>query len=767
MEKSNSSHQTSILPLSVSNETSPQAREEITGEIIRITYHDPDTLFTVAKLKPFYSSQVTVNAIHSKTRNGEVALVGKLPHLQVGHTVHCLGFWEEDPRHGPQFHVLKIRYELPKDPQAIERLLSSGFIKGVGPKTAEKIVKAFGADTFTIFEKEPERLHEIEGLSKAKVDQIIQAWKLHTVYQEVLLVLLSWGLTHSQSAKVLRLWGSDTLQQIRQNPYQLAKEIHGIGFILADKIASSLGFKPDSPERIDFASLYFLWEMTSEGHTCFPLTNFVSTAAEKLGIPRSPIEERISHLFEGKKISLFRKEETLYIAPLALFNMERSIALDLLRLSSSKQSVRELHAQNAVDWAEKQLNMTFAQGQKNALIKTLSSKVSIITGGPGTGKSTITKALLAVLGKLTKKIVLAAPTGRAAKRMTEITHSIAHTIHRLLKFDPIKGGFTHNRSNPISCDVVIVDETSMVDTQLMYSFLQAVPDGAKVIFVGDVNQLPSIGPGCVLKNMIESEMIAVSRLDEIFRQAKRSKIIENAHRVNQGQMPWLKNFPGSDFLFLSEAEADNVRKSIFSLVTKTIPEKYGFDPKSDIQVMAPMRKGTCGIDQINFDLQSYFSLKREELPPPKEGLVKSRFYDGDKVIQLKNNYSKEVFNGDIGTIDKIEDNGDSKLTYVRFDDKVITYDESELDELALAWAVSIHKYQGSEAPCVVIPLHTQHFKLLTKNLLYTGITRGKKLVIVVGSIKAVAIAIKNTTGEERWTQLQETIVREFGSKSIN
>ncbi len=719
--------------------------EEISGEVLRITYHDADTLFTVAKIRPIYQGQ-------SKDPS-EIAIVGKIPNLQTGHVVYCQGTWTQDLRHGKQFQVEKIRLELPKDPHSIQKLLSQGFIKGVGPKTAEKIVAAFGEKTFFILEKEPHLLFDIPGLSSKKAKEIIELWQLHTLHQETLMILLSWGLTQTQSLKALKQWGHKTLETVQNNPYLLAQDVHGIGFIQADKIAKQLRIPLESPQRIQSAILFFLTEIMQQGHTCAPLSHFLPEAQQKLGVQVVTIEEEIAALLQQKKIALIRKNDSIHIAPIALHLTEFAIASDIKRLQHAPCLLRKIDIQKAIVWAQEHLSMQFSEGQKEAIKESLEHKLSVITGGPGTGKSTITKALLAILSYLSKKITLAAPTGRAAKRLMEITGHHAHTIHRLLKFEAT--GFHYKRDNPLTCDILIVDEMSMVDTFLMGALFQAIPNHAKVILVGDVNQLPSIGPGTVLKDIIQSSTISVAYLRQIYRQSKRSNIVENAHRVNNGQMPWLKNFPGSDFLFFEAREPDEVRQKTFELVTRDIPIKYGFDPRKDIQILSPMRRGTCGIDQFNSDFQAFFSRGENTLPQlSTEKRTKLAFLTGDKVIQLKNNYSKEVFNGDIGSIEEIDQ--DMSLC-VKMDDRIVPYEASELEELHLAWAVSVHKYQGSEAPCIVIPIHTQHFTLLTRNLLYTALTRGKKLVILIGSVKALAIAIKNTSGDERWTYLQEAI----------
>lgn len=712
--------------------------ETITGEVLRLTYHDPQSAFTVAKLMPSAGRR-------------EVAIVGYMPMIQVGQQVRCSGTWVVDPKHGKQFSVQKLSYELPTHPSSIERLLSSGFLKGVGPAFAEKIVRRFGAQTFSVLDQEPERLYEIDGLGKRRADSIIECWKARTEQQELYIILCNWGISQSMALKILKKWGNTSLQVIKSNPYQLAKEIHGIGFHVADKIADRLGIDPKSDIRIDAAIEYLLWELSGEGHTCTPVSSFLALCEERLSVPAAMIDQRIIEGFKRGDLVLFTpsQEAGLHVAVKRLFSYEQRICTSLHRLIKTPSRLRSVDINKAVNWAEQTLHMHFADTQKQAVAATLQNKVTILTGGPGTGKSTITRAIVAILSKLTKHIIAVAPTGRAAKRLYEMTGHYSQTIHRLLKFNPGTGTFTHNAENPIQCDLLIVDEMSMVDTYLAYSLLEAVPSHARILLVGDVDQLPSIGPGHVLKDLIDSKQIPTVRLTEIFRQARHSNIIANAHRINSSQMPYLKNDHG-DFFFFSAKEPPDIRSCVVDLVTRRIPEKFGFDARRDIQVLAPMRRGECGIDQLNVDLQTFFSAKRAKI---------GSFQIDDKVIQLRNNYQKDVYNGDIGFVREADP--EAGTICVEFDEKHVVYDSADLDELSLAWAVSIHKYQGSECPCIVIPIHTSHFKLLNRNLLYTAVTRGKKLVVLVGSTKAIAIAVHQENTHQRWTNLKSQVVSYF------
>ena len=710
-----------------------QETETLQGEVLRLTYQDPYSGFAVAKLLPQKSSR-------------EVSIVGYMPFIQVGQTVRCTGFFEINPRHGKQFSVQKLSYELPSDPSSIEKLLASGFLKGIGPQRAAKIVEAFGKDTFHVLDQSPEKFYTIPALGKKCVDTLITGWQERTELQEIYLILCDYGLSHAMTAKVLRRYGSKTIKIVQENPYQLAKEISGIGFQAADSIASRIGIDPLSPIRIDAALEYLLWEFCTQGHTCVPFLVFVEHAKNKLEAPTTLIEDRLKNLFEKKEIILFKPsgKEELFVSPKKMYAAEQAILSHIARLQSSPCNLRTVDTEKAVSWAEQTVKMTFAEQQKEAIAVALTEKICIITGGPGTGKSTITKAILAISSKLTSHITLAAPTGRAAKRLSEMVHKHAHTIHRLLKFNPGIGSFEHNAQNPLKTDLLIVDESSMIDTNLALQLLEAIPDTARLIIIGDVDQLPSIGPGTVLSDLIQGNLIKTVRLTEIFRQARHSHIISNAHRINQGKMIFL-TAENSDFLFYKVEEPSAIRKQILSLISQTLPEKYRFDPAKDIQVLSPMRRGEVGIDQLNIDLQAYFSPHKQKNIP---------YAVGDKVIQCKNNYKKEVFNGDIGFVSSIDTS--TGQVSVDFEDRTVAYDPLSIDELSLAWAVSIHKYQGSECPCVVIPIHTQHFKLLNKNLLYTAVTRGKKIVVLVGLPKAVALAISTYTNEPRWTNLKST-----------
>ncbi len=707
--------------------------EDLSGCVEHLTYADPETFFTVATLL-------------CPGQKKPVIITGILPAIQVGESIACQGSWKSHPKHGVQFEVATYNFELPQDARSIEKFLASGAVKGIGPAFAARLVERFGKDTLKVIDKEPHLLNDIGGLGQKRMNTLVTSWQEQKALKELFVFLQGYGISRAYAKKILRAYGSQAIQKIKQNPYSLAKEVRGMGFRLADAIAKNLGLTAESEERITAGIDFVLYELAQEGQVCFPLELFITRACETLAVAADLVRLQTGRMFQAGEIELQNQQDTLYIWSKSLYLTEVGIANELTRLQSTSSPLRQVDIDKAIIWSQDKLYLRFAELQETAVRQVLQEKVSIITGGPGTGKSTITKALVAIFEKLTDKILLVAPTGRAAKRLSEITHKYASTIHRTLKYDFTKGCFKYGKENPLNCDLIIIDESSMIDTYLMYQLLKAIPPSSKVVFIGDVNQLPSIGPGTVLADFISSQTIATVRLNAIFRQAAGSKIVLNAHRINEGKIPFTENFGRSDFFFVEAKEPEDVRKTILDLVTKKIPAEHRFDSKKEIQVLVPMRKGICGIDALNRDLQQTLT--------PHES--RHSFRIGDKVMQLRNNYSKDVYNGDIGYITSID--LDEEKLFVQMDEKEVIYEFSETDELVLAYAVSIHKYQGSECPCIVMPVHTTHFKLLTKNLLYTGVTRGKKLVYLVGTKKALAIAVKNEDVMQRYTGLKYQLI---------
>lgn len=717
-------------------------QQELYGYVERITFQNAENGYTVLQLKRPKATDC-------------VCVIGFMPDIRPGETIRCFGQWKQHLVYGKQFEVAKHRVEAPADIVGIKKYLGSGLIKGIGPTYAARIVEQFGIDTLNIIDQEPNKLLQVAGLGSKRLEKIKQCWADQKSIREVMVFLQTYGVSPAYAQKIFKSYGEQSIHKVKDNPFSLARDIFGIGFKTADTIAGKMGIAKNSPMRIEAGIEFVLSELANDGHTCYPVSLFLEEAKLILEVAVEQIHERLHLLKNENRIELtdliHEGQKTPFIWMRPLFLAEVGIAREIKRLKQVPSALREIDTDKAVAWVQEQLKIELAPNQKIAVSNALKDKTLIITGGPGTGKSTITNAILTITEKLTGKILLAAPTGRAAKRMGEITGKKASTLHSLLEFDFKGSGFKRNRQSPLDCDLIIVDEASMIDTFLMYSLLKAVPDQARVILVGDINQLPSVGPGNVLKDMIASRAIPVSQLHEIFRQAAGSKIITNAHRINQGQIPDLHSHQDSDFFFIECLEAEQVLDTIVKLVVQRLPNKYGFNPISEIQVLAPMKKGAIGTENLNIVLQ-------ETLNPKEATLVRfgQKFLVGDKVMQIRNNYTKGVYNGDVGIIQEID--MEEELVRVQMDDKQIDYDFADLNEIVLAYAVSVHKYQGSECPCVVMPVHTSHFKLLHRNLLYTGVTRGKKLVVLVGTKKALFIAVKNDEIKNRYTGLRQALM---------
>lgn len=715
--------------------------EEIVGYIERITFQNPENGFTIAQLQEGKKSDLT-------------CIVGTMPSVCPGETIRCYGKWKQHLIYGKQFEVERFKTEVPATIGGIKKYLGSGLIKGIGSTYAGRIVDKFGTETLEIIEKHPERLLEIPGLGKKKLQQITTCWSEQKSIRDVMIFLQSNGVSPSYAQKIYKIYGDKSIEKVNENPYQLARDIKGIGFRTADTIAQTMGVDKEAPKRIEAGIEHVLTELSSEGHVCYPKAEFIKAAETILETNPENIATCIQKLESDRRIEVMDLMHEGQVVPFLwnklLFMAEIGIARELKRLRDSACALRKVDIAKAIDWVQKRLNIELAPHQKDAVATAMDSKVQVITGGPGTGKSTITNAIMTVTEQLSPRILLAAPTGRAAKRMTEITGRKAYTIHSLLEFDFSNYGFKRKRDNPLECDLLIVDESSMIDTSLMWSLLKAVPDHARLILVGDINQLPSVGPGNVLKDIINSKSIPVSMLTEIFRQAAGSRIIVNAHRINRGDFPDIRNLSDSDFYFIDAQTPEQVLDQVVSLVTQRLPLKYKFNPFEDIQVLAPMKKGIIGTENLNQVLQG-------ALNPNQDSVVRwgTKFQVGDKVMQLRNNYKKDVFNGDIGRIVQIDHNEQQLI--ITFDDLDVEYEFDDLDELSLAYAVTTHKYQGSERKCVVIPVHTTHFKMLHRNLLYTAVTRGKQLVVLVGTTKALYIAVNNDEVKRRYTGLQPAV----------
>jgi exodeoxyribonuclease V alpha subunit len=711
----------------------------IYGFLERITYHNEENDFVVAKLQEKGKRELTT-------------IVGNLTAINPGESLKLTGRWVHNKKFGEQFQVENYEVTVPATVHGIRKYLGSGLIKGIGPIMAERIVKKFALDTLDIIEKTPEQLSEVDGIGPKRIAMITRAWEEQKEIKEIMIFLQGHGVSATYSAKIYKQYGDRSIEVVKENPYRLAQDIYGIGFITADKIAQNIGIDPNSLIRAKAGVIYVLNELTQEGHVYYPEKDLVRKAKEILKVDQEIITQAITELSRGKEIFIEdinngQAHKAVYLAP--FYVAETGIAQGLRGLKESPSTIRPIHPEKAIEWVQQKLRIELAEKQKEAVVLAASSKILVITGGPGTGKTTIITAILRIFQQLKLRIFLAAPTGRAAKRMHEATGCEAKTIHRLLEFSPQKGGFKKDQEDPLEADVVIIDETSMVDTLLMYHLLKAIPSQAHLILVGDVDQLPSVGPGNVLRDIIESGIFTVVRLTEIFRQAQESMIIVNAHRINKGEFPTLKEIERketTDFYFIQEEDPEKILEKVIMLCADRIPKRFGFHSVRDIQILTPMHRGVIGVSNLNIELQ-------KKLNPDQPGMTHGSrtFRLRDKVMQIVNNYDKEVFNGDIGWVSRI-DQEDRELT-IDFDGRLIPYDFSDLDEIVLAYAISVHKSQGSEYPVVVLPVTTQHYMLLQRNLIYTGITRAKKLVVLIGTKKALAIAIKNNKPQLRFTYL--------------
>ncbi|MDZ7699879.1 MAG: ATP-dependent RecD-like DNA helicase [Deltaproteobacteria bacterium] len=716
---------------------------EIKGQIERITYTNSENGFTIARLRVPGTPEL-------------VTAVGNVVALSPGEVVSLEGEWTRHPKYGEQFKITHCRTEVPASVYGIEKYLGSGLIKGIGPKMAKRIVKRFGTETLDIIETDIHRLKTIPGIGKKRIDMITKAWEAQQEIREVMLFLQGHGVSSGYATKIFKAYGNRSISVVKQNPYRLATDIFGIGFVTADHIAMKLGFEKDSASRAEAGVLYALDQSADEGHVYFPYDALLERCETLLEVNRERVQKALAALASAKRIVIEDNPQgtapsdadarRVYLTP--FYISETGVADRMHTLLTAARSIRRIDTDKAVSWVQQKLRITLARNQVKAVRYATENKVLIITGGPGTGKTTLVSAILKIFSKISTRILLAAPTGRAAKRMSETSGFPARTIHRLLEYSMQKGGFQKNSDKPLKCDLLIVDEASMIDAILMYHLLKAVPPEATVILVGDINQLPSVGSGSVLKDLIQSTVIPVVRLDEIFRQARKSLIITNAHRINQGEMPI---FPAasekSDFYFIERNDPDTTVQTVLTLAGTRIPDRFGFDPIEDIQVLTPMHKGIAGAGNLNNELQNL-------LNPEGMSLVRgsTRFRINDKIMQIKNNYDKGVFNGDMGRINRID--AEMHEATLLFDGKEIIYDFTELDEIVLAYAVSVHKSQGSEYPAVIVPVVTQHYVLLQRNLIYTAVTRGKRLVILVGTQKALAMAIKNDRTRQRYTHLK-------------
>ena len=715
----------------------PAKQEVLAGLVERVTFHNSDNGFCVLRAKARGHLEL-------------VTVIGHAAMISAGEWITASGEWVNDHAHGQQFKARFMRTSAPTSIDGIERYLGSGMIRGIGPVYAKKMVRAFGDKVFDIIEAEPERLREVTGIGVFRAKRITDAWAEQKIIREIMVFLHSNGVGTARAVRIYKTYGSDAVQVMTENPYRLARDIRGIGFKTADAIAMKLGIAKTAMVRVRAGISYALTEAMDDGHCGLPTAELVPLAVGLLEISQELVQTALDlELSEGTVIAA-SVSETPCVFLGGLYRAEQVIAERLTTLANGKLPWQFIDADKALPWVEQKTCLSLAESQVAAIRLALTSKILVITGGPGVGKTTIVNSVLRILSAKGVNLVLCAPTGRAAKRMTEATGFEAKTIHRLLEVDPKAGGFKRNAENRLECDLLVMDETSMVDVMLMQALMKAAPDHAALLIVGDIDQLPSVGPGQVLADIIASGAVAVVRLTEVFRQAAQSRIIASAHKINQGLIPDLTKPEGeSDFYFVPADEAETAVQRIIELVQNRIPQRFGLDPIRDIQVLCPMNRGGVGARSLNIELQ-------KALNPAGDRKVERfgwTFASGDKVMQIENDYDKEVYNGDIGYIDDVDlDTGE--LT-ARFDGRAVVYGFGELDTLVPAYAATIHKSQGSEYPAIVIPVPTQHYTMLQRNLLYTGVTRGKRLVVLVGQKKAVAIAVRNVSGRRRWSKLNE------------
>ena len=716
------------------------------GHLERITYYNEENHYTVARLK-------------TGKDQTPVTVTGFMPAVSPGETIKIKGRWETHPKYGRQLKVESFEVILPATINSIKEYLESGFVKGIGPKIVDALIDRFKNRTLEVIENEPEKLIAVKGIGKAKAAQISASWKEHHAIRSLMLFLQENGITTSYSAKIFKEYGKDAVNILRNDPYRIAGDISGIGFYVADRIAQNLGIPKDKPERINACIIHVIERFVSEGHVSAHEEQILKRCENLFHIERSKTEDAMLALADAGELVIEKiagsEANAVYLK--SLYEAETGIADRIKAVLSVPIPSLRIDPQQITQEVLRKLAIKLSSEQLNVLQECLSHRIIVITGGPGTGKTTLVKSVNTVFELLGKRIILAAPTGRAARRLSEVTHREANTVHKILGYNFKDGFFDKNQDNPLDADAIIIDEASMVDVYLMFYLLKAISMHCVLILVGDVFQLPSVGPGNVLADIINSKRIKTFELKKIFRQAQESPIVMNAHRVRTGEMPDLKKeyMPEklSEFYFIEQNNPARAVETIVELCSERIPKVFNFDCVNDIQVLTPMHKGAVGTANLNQALQK--ALNSNFTGPARKG---GRFKIQDKVMHLKNNYQKEVFNGDIGTITSI-DTANNRLS-VNYYGRIVAYDFAETDELSLAYAITVHKSQGSEYPAVVVPIMPQHFALLQRNLLYTAITRGKKLVILVGSKKAINIALKNDRSGNRLSGLANKLMEE-------
>jgi exodeoxyribonuclease V alpha subunit len=715
----------------------PLDQDQLEGNVERITFHSKESGFCVLKVR------VRGN------RKELVTVTGKIGSIFLSEEIVATGQWFFDKKYGKQFKADNICTKPPVNSDSIEKYLSSGLIKGIGPAYAKKLIKAFGQDVFEVIEKQPERLMNVEGIGKGRAEQIIKSWQAQKVIKDIMIFLQSHNITSNRAYRIYQTYGDKAIDMVRENPYRLATDIKGIGFLSSDSIAISVGIARESVFRVSAGIEFVLQKAAEFGHCGLPEVDVIENAHKLLEVDSALIENTLAEKLLNAELMMSPVDNTKCIFLKGYYYTEQGIAREISRLKF-KHNDNIIDHLKAIEWVESQLNISLAKSQKDAIKMALSEKISVITGGPGVGKTTIINSIIKIMSQAKTKIILCAPTGRAAKRMSETTGMEAKTIHRLLGINMQSGEFVKNWDNHLDCDLLVIDETSMVDSRMMYGLLKSIPDKAKIIIVGDVDQLPSVGAGQVLRDIIDSEVIAVSKLTEIFRQAADSKIIQNAYLVNKGEMPSLENSNEIGDYYFKELEDGEVLPQVNSILKHTIPEFFKFNPVRDLQILCPTKNGIVGTINLNREIQTILNGNATHIMQ-----YGGKYGIGDKVMQLVNNYDKDVFNGDIGYITTINEQ-ESKLS-VDYEGHIVEYDFQALDEIQLAYAVTIHKSQGSEYKAVIMIVSKQHYMLLQKNLIYTGMTRAKSLIIILGQSEAIKIAIKKNGLVKRWCRLREWI----------
>ncbi len=715
----------------------------INGTVTRLLYSSDDSGWCAVRL--------------SNDERGAFAATGPLLGVREGDELRLTGRWIEHPRFGEQFQAESYVTVAPSTLEGIRRFLGTGRVKGIGPTMASRIVDAFGLDSLEIMDRDPQRLLEIHGIGRATLAKVQASWEKHRGIQQIMVFLTGHGIAPGVAVKAYGKYGAAAVDVVREDPFRLAEDVFGVGFRTADRIAQRIGIPADSPQRLRAGLLFALSEASVQGHVFLPRSRLLEEASALLEIEQTLLEPVLDQLQQRQSVvAVVRSDDETAIFTLRLEAAEAAVANHIRELLSHGADGGTIDVDQAVAWYQREASIELAKNQRQALAAALNGRVLVVTGGPGTGKTTLVRGITQIFGARKQRVLLAAPTGRAAKRLTQATGSDAKTIHRLLEFNPRSWTFTRDRENPLEADVVVVDEVSMLDIELAAHLLEAIPPGCRLVLVGDADQLPSVGPGNVLRDLIASGVVPLVRLDHIFRQAEASRIVVNAHRINSGRMPIAEgNNADADFFFVARDDPVEAAELAVDFAARRIPNHFHLDPVDDIQVLAPMHRGELGVRRLNERLQ-------EELTPsgPEITIGPRRFRLGDKIMQVRNNYDLEIFNGDIGRVEFFDEDSDEMV--VRFDGRAVAIPHDNLEDLIPAYACTIHKSQGSEYPAVVIVLHHQHHIMLQRNLLYTAVTRGRRLVVIVGSRRALARAVDNATQRSRFTLLADRLAGRIG-----